>query len=377
MARARRGRGEGSIYQRGDGLWVASISAGRTSSGSRRRLVAYGVTKKAAQYELQKLIGSATTDPSKLLVRDLAKRWLEAKKKTVTPLTYDRYEQIWRIHVEPFIGNARASHLKAWHIERFYSDLEKARAGQGVDERPLCSRAGLRKAGEVLHFILTEAARQGVLPAAPTQFVRRPKVEQVEMLVLSPEQVTTFLEHAALDPLHYLYLMALSTGMREGELFALEWKDVDFDSHAVTVQRTLENRKGALRTKPPKTKNAYRRIDLPEAMVDALLEHRRRAVAEGMATAPVFHDERGGWLRISNVGRRSLKPILERAGLPRIRFHDLRHTHATLLLVSGVNPKVVSERLGHASVEFTLKTYSHVLPTIQKDAAAKLNKLLA
>jgi integrase len=142
------------------------------------------------------------------------------------------------------------------------------------------------------------------------------------------------------------YVLAIATGMREGELFALTWNDVDFKGAAVTVSKTLEDIAGQQRTKEPKTRKSRRRIDLPAFSVEVLHEHRKRMLSEGNASGPVFCDRAGGYLRRQNVLRRSLRPLMKAAGVPTIRFHDLRHTSATLLLLAGENPKVVSERLG-------------------------------
>lgn len=367
MARARRGRGEGSIYQRGDGLWVASVSCGFKADGKRRRHVAYGLTKKEAQDNLRHLVGSVAVDANRVRAHDFAMLWLADKKRSISPTTYGRYEQLWRLHLQPHIGHVLLSALKQINVMRLFADWEKAEV----------SPSTRRKAADLLHSILEAATGQGIVAGAVTAAVTRPRVEKKEMHVLSPEQVGAFLEHSASDPLHALYVMALTTGMREGELFALEWRDIDFTGGFVFVQRTLEEYRGRLRVKPPKSAKGLRRIDLPGLAITELHTLRKCAVADGLATAPVFHDSRGGHLRRPNVARRSFKPLLAKAGLPPIRFHDLRHTHATLLLVNGTNPKVVSERLGHASIEITLTTYSHVLPTIQREAAATLNKLLA
>ena len=166
--------------------------------------------------------------------------------------------------------------------------------------------------------------------------------------------------------------------MREGELFGLQWPDVNLEDGWLCVQRTLEEVRGKMQLREPKTEKSRRRIELPAFVVDALHEHRKRMLAEGhdVKKGLVFCDTDGGYLRRSNVARRSFKRILGRANLPPIRFHDLRHTAASLLLLLGENPKVVQERLGHSRIEVTLNTYSHVLPTMQKEAAQKLNKLL-
>jgi len=208
------------------------------------------------------------------------------------------------------------------------------------------------------------------------------------MQVYDLDQVARFLDAARTDRLFALYVLALDSGMRQGELFALHWTDFDFASGSVLVQRSLEEINGHHRLKETKSAKGRRRIPLSRFTLDALNEHRKRMLADGYMSGPVFCNTDGGFLHKANVLRRSFWPIITNANkeakqqntepalLPEIRFHDLRHTCATLLLLAGENPKVVSERLGHASIELTLNCYSHVLPTMQQGAAAKMNAIL-
>jgi integrase len=170
---------------------------------------------------------------------------------------------------------------------------------------------------------------------------------------------------------------AVGTGARLGELLGLRWGDIDFESKTISIQRTLLDHNGRIEVGEPKTARSRRRIDLPDFIVTALKSHRLRSPAQPHPTAWVFIDANGGPLRKCNLMRRSFHPLLERAGLPKVRFHDLRHTAASLLFAEGVHPKVVQERLGHATIAITLDTYSHVIPTMQKEAATQLDALLA
>ena len=197
------------------------------------------------------------------------------------------------------------------------------------------------------------------------------------MLSFDRAQAQAFLRHAATDRLYALYVLALDSGARVGELFALLWSDLDFAASALSVQRSLEELANELRVKDCKTPQSRRRIVLSAYTMTALQEHRKAMLAAGLyrTDGPVFCDTEGGWLRKSNVRRRSFEPILKAAVLPPFRLYDLRHSCATLLLLAGVNPKVVSERLGHGSIGQTLDTYSHVLPSMQQGAADKLDAL--
>ena len=172
-------------------------------------------------------------------------------------------------------------------------------------------------------------------------------------------------------------MLAVTAGMRPGELLGLQWSDVDLKGKAVMVQHSLQELNGQLKLAEPKTARGRRRIDLPQMAIDALVRHRARLLKEGLAgVAWVFPNASGGPWRRSHFHFNEYKPLLMRANLPDIRFHDLRHTSATLLLSQGVHPKVVQERLGHSQISVTLDTYSHVLPTMQLEAAGKFDELL-
>jgi integrase len=171
--------------------------------------------------------------------------------------------------------------------------------------------------------------------------------------------------------------LAVTAGMRLGELFGLQWPDIDLAKATLMVRRTLCELEGELFVSEPKTAKGRRRIDLPKMAVDALWRHKKRMLVEGFAAVEwVFCNSHGGPLRRSHFHANDFKPLLKRAKLPAIRFHDLRHTSATLLLSAGVHPKIVQERLGHSQISVTLDTYSHVLPTMQVEAASRLDELL-
>jgi integrase len=232
------------------------------------------------------------------------------------------------------------------------------------------------KTGKLLRQALRHAVNLGLLAANPASKIPLPKVVKEEIHPLDAPQSHLFLERAAEDRLYAMYAVALDSGMRQGELFGLAWPDLNFETGSVQVQRSLEEIKGHLRLKELKTKAARRRIRLSGFALDALHEHRKRMLAEGrnVKDGPVFCDTEGKRLRKSNVQRRSFDRIVSKAALPEnTRFHDLRHTCATLLLLADVNAKVVSERLGHSKIQITLDTYSHVLPTMQEKAADALN----
>lgn len=383
MARKRRGRSEGSIFQRADGTWTASISLGYDDKGKRKRRVVYGATKKEVQEKLRAVQNAAVSgqlaDAGTLTVAQYLARWLEnTAKPRVQPKTHLRYEQLVRLRINPALGGVKLTKVAPLHVEQLFASLER----DGVSAR------GRQMVGTMLHTALRDAVRLRLIPFNPASEVAKPRPRKQEMQIYDADQVARFLDAAKADRLSAMYVLAVDSGMRQGELFALQWTDIDFTTGSLQVQRSLEEINGKLRVKEPKSGRG-RRVELSRFTLDALHEHRKRMLAEGHTTSPVFCDQEGGYLRKGNVLRRSFWKIIHRANkaaekaaeqtgqpavpLRRIRFHDLRHTSATLLLLADVNVKIVSERLGHANIQLTLDTYSHVLPTMQKKAAEKMD----
>ncbi len=225
--------------------------------------------------------------------------------------------------------------------------------------------------------------RLGLVVRNVADMVDSPSPQHKEIQPFGPEQMTIFLETAEENRLYALYCLAIGTGMRQSELLGLTWPDVDFEAGVVRIRQQLVwSPKRGFSFSEPKTAKGRRSIALPAFALEALRQHRRAQLQERLALGPAWEDnglvfpnaickpmDRG------NLVRRSFHPLLAKAGLPRIRFHDLRHTAATLLFSQGENPKVVQERLGHATVGMTLDVYSHVLPNLQRQAAAKLDAL--
>jgi integrase len=386
MARKQRGWGEGGIhYRESEGRFEVFVPTGKKPNGKYGRLKAYVKTKKEATAKLHELRekvrkGLPTVSVGKMTLAAFLAKWLEGVKPSVEPTTYAQYELLVRLHIVPIVGTVQLSKLIGHYVRQLYTELAKLGA----------SPAMRKKTGTTLYMALKQAVKEGLLSHNPCEDVERPKAERPEFQVYDLGQVTQFRDAAKADRLFALYLMAIDTGMRQGELFALQWADIDFEAGAVLVRRSLQNVGDHLRLKVPKSKKGQRRIDLAPITLEALREHRERmraegllegppagAMAQGFDTLPVFCDTRGGYLRKSNFHRHSFQPIFKRSGLPRIRFHDLRHTCATLLLLADESSKVVSERLGHSRTGITDDLYTHVLPSLQKRAAKKMHALLS
>jgi integrase len=265
-----------------------------------------------------------------------------------------------RRHISPKLGGIPLSRLTPAHVQGLYAALE--REGK--------SPATRRMAHCVLRRALRDALRWNMIAQNPCDRVSPPALARCEIAPLTQQQARTLLEAAQDNRYHALYVLAVASGLRLGELFGLQWEDVDLHAGTVSVRHTLAELRGKLALTDPKTKRSRRQIELPGVAIAALHEHRKRMMAEGHAGSPfVFVNHTGGPLRRSKFHRHEFKPLLKRAGLPRIRFHDLRHTSATLLLSAGVHPKIVQERLGHSQIAVTMDVYSHVLPGMQREAA--------
>ncbi len=226
--------------------------------------------------------------------------------------------------------------------------------------------------------------RWNLIARNPTEAVDAPCPRLKEISVFTVEEAQRFLEAAKGDRLHALYVLALMTGMRQGELLGLRWQDIDLSAGSLSVRRTLVRTSQGWSWADPKTAKGRRTIALPDLAVEALRQHRVRQLEERLRAGAlwadidlVFPNQTGKPLERQNVVKRSFRPLLIRAGMPSSRFHDLRHSAATLLLSLGEHPKVVQERLGHSTIGVTMDTYSHVLPDMQRKAAAKLDALFS
>jgi integrase len=235
-----------------------------------------------------------------------------------------------------------------------------------------------------LHKALKQAVQDGLIPRNATEAVKAPQVRRQEIRPLSAEQVKVFLETACEDRLEALFVLAIHTGLRQGELLGLKWEDVDLESGTLRVRRTLATTKSGPMLTAPKTKGSRRSVKLTQGALDALRSHLKRQLEEidgagslWRENGLVFASETGDPLDRRYLTSRRFKGLLESAGLPEIRFHDLRHTCATLLLTKNVNPKIVSEMLGHATIAITLDTYSHVLPNMRDQAAQAMEEALS
>ena len=371
----KRSKGAGAIYlHAASGLYCAELVVEHVD-GTKHRYIKYGKTQEKASTKLEQLkIEHATgklTPPSRMLVGELMDRWLEdVARPKVRPKTYQSYEGIIRCHIKERLGAIVVQKLSPAHIQNFSASMEKN------DKSPRLRQLSLI----TLQQGLSMAVRYGWVKQNACDAVEKPTVSTRPMQVLSPEQVTAFLSSIRAEPLYALYVLAVTTGMRFGELLALHWKDLNLEAGKIAVNHTLQDlAKHKLERADPKTHASKRSIKLTLLALSALREHRdkqRAMLAKRSRISPwIFSTKNGGPLRQSNVTRR-FKKLLELAKLPNMRFNDLRHSFATLMLESGVHPKIVQEMLGHKKISTTLDIYSHVVPGMQEEAVLRLDERL-
>lgn len=373
----KRGNGEGSITRRDDGRWMGRYTV-HTVAGAKRKTL-YGRTRAEVSSKLSKALadrdGGLVFDAGSLTVGEYLDRWLkDSVKDTVRPSTYERHEGIIRIHLKPALGRIKLKALTPAHVQGFY----RGRLDSGL------SPATVNKIHVILHKALSQAVKWSLVPRNVTEAVQAPRPAPEEMSPLDKDQTLALLSAASEDRLEALYVLAVSTGMRQGELLGLSWKDVDLERGIISVRRTLTRTGSRLGLGEPKTKNSRRMVQLTKIATVALRTHRKRQMKERLAYAGLWKDhdlvfatQTGTLINPTNLIKRSFRPLLEKADLPKIRFHDLRHTAATLLFAQDIHPKYVQELLGHANIGITLDTYSHMLPGMGNHAARAMETALS
>lgn len=365
----KRGNGEGSISQLPSGKWRAQA----TING--RRVGTTAATHKAAQEQLRKLLSDADKGllppVERLTLTAHMERWLsDVVQPSVRSSTMKGYSDVVRLYIVPTLGKMKLTQIQPNHVQQLYGKL----AGDGL------SPQSIRNTHAVLRRALGQAVDWNLAPRNVAALAHPPRVHRAEITVLSPDEVRTLIAATRGDRWEALITVALATGMRQGELLGLKWADVNLGRHTLHVQRQWQ-RDGSYAE--PKTAKGRRTIDLPASCVAVLKEHKRAQAEERLLVGPewqandlLFCTHQGRPLSHRNV-LRAFKLLMERAGLPDIPFHALRHTAATLLLLQGVHPKIVQERLGHATISMTLDTYSHLIPSMGRSAAEQLDALFA
>ncbi|MEI6777657.1 MAG: tyrosine-type recombinase/integrase [Chloroflexales bacterium] len=375
MNKRRRGAGEGSIYQRADGSWCAIIDLG-IINGKRKRKFVYGTSRKEVAEKLKQLLHQQqqglNVDPERITVGEFLDRWLEEViKPHRRARTYRSYADTIRLHLKPRVGQHQLTKLTAAHVQSMINQLAAASGARTTQY----ARAVLQRAlNRAVKWDLV--ARNVVLATDPP--TSRPRT----ITPLTEEEARRLLVAVAGHRLEALYRLALSLGLRRGEVLGLRWADLDFTKKLLRITGALQRVQGKLERSEPKTRAGARTLLLPDVLVALLAEHQRRQAEERSIWGVewqehdlVFPTERGTPMEPSNLNRH-FKAALKRAELPSTtRFHDLRHSCATFLIAQGVHPRVVMEILGHSQISLTMNTYGHVLPETQREATTKVADL--
>jgi integrase len=367
----------GSIVKRGGGYSVV-LDLGRGPDGRRIRKWHSGFktmrdAERARVELLSRVDQGAYVEPSRLTVAAfLRDQWLPGLKPQMRPGSWEEHRSKVEVHVIPAFGGERLQRLGPAHLNQLYAHLlERGLSAQRV----LLVHATIRRA-------LADAVKWDYVPRNVALLASPPRPRRPELKTWTAPQLRSFLEHVRSDRLYAMWLLAASTGMRRGEVLGLRWVDVDLDTARVGVRQTLVAVNHQVVVSEPKTSKGRRSVALDPATVEALRIHRKGQLTERLAWGPawtdsglVFTRQDGRPLHPNAVTRAFGRHVLA-AGVPVIRLHDLRHTHATLALAAGVHPKVVQERLGHANIAITLDIYSHAVPALEEQAAATVARLV-
>jgi integrase len=371
------------IKKRGKNSYSIKISLGKDSSTGKYQYQWTTVkgTKEEAKKRLRELLTQLDNGifikPSNTTLGEYLEQWLkDYVRPNLSPKTYEGREQYINRQIVPSVGGLTLTALKPEHLQRFYS--EKLTGGRCDGKGGLSART-VRDLHGIIHAALATAVKHGLLVRNVADAVDPPHFHRPEMHTLNEDGLKTVLEAARLTPYYPLFYLALFTGMRRSELLALKWGDANLMLAQISINRSLHQlATGEIVFRQPKTRRGRRMIPLPPSACIVLRQHYDNE--EALKGTPgdddlIFCHFDNSPLLPSSVTHAWIK-LVRRCGLRGIRFHDCRHTHASLMLKQGIHPKIVQERLGHASIQITLDTYSHVTPGLQQAAAESFDKLV-
>jgi integrase len=361
---------------KGDNKWWFQFYTGEIKNGTRERITKRGFrTKKEAEkamIETQAALQKGEyIEPTKKLFQDYLQDWIKSKRN-LGDQTLELYESYLRTHIVPEIGHIPLAKLSAHDIEMFLGSLH---------EKGLAA-ATIKRIFSVVFAALNAAETKDIITKNVASKVEKPQVSRRrELVVWDPAFVSDFLERTKPDSRYWIAgYLAVMTGMRQGEILGLRWADIDFEKRILTIQQTV-NRHREIKS-GAKTKQSMRSVALSPDTIEVLKEHRQLIIQERVALGPDYQNNdlvvctHFGGPTTQRAIQKMWTSSLKKTGAPKITFHDLRHTHASLLIKQGVHIKVISERLGHSSVSITMDTYGHLMPNMQEDAAKGLDALI-
>ena len=368
----RRPSGDGMVRKRDDGRWEGRIVVGHKENGDSIFRYIYADTQKELTAKLRQNIdiyqGIDLTEQSRMTLAEWLEQWLGQMSATLRPSTLENYQKDMENHVIPYLGQKMLTQITATDLRKLYDTLKKSgRVSSRPGQNRGLSSATVHGIHTTLHHALRAAVEQGLIPTSPADEVDPPKVVRQPMNVLNEEQLDTFMAVIQKDSLwHDFFYTELTTGLRRGEICGLMWPDFDERNGTLKISRTLHREKGGrLVAGDTKTYAGTRKIVLPPSTAELLRARKIKSFSPW-----IFHDPLHPEAPIGpDSAYRQLKSFLAEAGLPSIRFHDLRHTFSTHALASGVDAKTLSGILGHTKASFTLDTYTHTTGDMQKRAA--------
>jgi len=380
----------GSIQKKGKNAWRLVFDLDRNHTGRRRqKVVSFNGTKRNAEIELARLISELENggfvEPQSLTVAEYLGKWLASQKgSNVSAKTYERYEEICDRHLTPALGQYRLQKLQPMQIQSYYTEAQKT--GRLDGKGGLAARTVLHH-HRILRQALQQAVRWRLVSINPADAVKPPRPPRREIQTLTEQETAILLDGLSGTKFYVPSVIAVTAGLRMGEILGLQWGDIDLDKGTLSVRRTLERtRQFGLRLKEPKTKRGSRMVMLPQITIDVLRQHRLEQAQSQLRLGLRLGDYS---LIISTLTGDPTNPrtftsgftlkyasIQKKTGIPRITFHGLRHTHATQLLAAGIHPKIAQERLGHSTIATTMDLYSHVTETMQEDAALRVDEAL-
>ena len=376
----RRTRGDGSLHLRKDGRWEGRYVVGYDDKGLpvTKNVLAKTKSECAAKLaQLRETLKESVPDQPKpgILLADWLDLWYQGyKKPNLRPNTQMSYERRIYQHITPALGQIQLEKLTTADIQKFYANLKKNGRllrtelyGEGLSDQTV------RGIHTTLHAALDKAVEENLIFRNPSDGCQLPSAKPREMKVLTPEEIQRLLIQAREDSCYELLLLELATGLRRGEICALQWNDLDLKTGALQVERQVHRVRGELVVSPPKTKAGRRTVLLPPPVLNVLKVYRTTSTSRWMFPSPIKEDSPMDPAAV----RKRLSTVLKRAACKRLRFHDLRHTFATASLEHGMDVKTLSTIIGHVSSSTTLNIYAHVTSEMQRTAAAKIDRGIA
>lgn len=369
----RRGNGEGTIYKRQDGRWCAQLVQDITA----KRITVYGKNRKEVQDKLRQLINEqelGVITRGHITLTDWITIYLnDYKKPLVRESTLIRYESIFNLHIKPALGQLELKKLQTGHLQRFYNSL-----GEKL------SLSVLKLAHTLLLQSLKQAAKEGLISRNVAANTLLPRKEKRAVTAIGKEDIARFIKINKQEKYFLPVFLALTTGLRRGEVLVLLWENVDLQQGYLDVKHSLSlGRKGKVLIVNGKTEKAQRTVPLPQELIKQLKEHKRKQLEQKLKIGSLYQDSHLLFTKANGTAlttaclHKHFKQMLKRANLSgKIRFHDLRHTYATMLLEAGENPKVIQELLGHANISTTMDIYSHVTSRLKRKAVQRLDNIL-